>query len=124
MTTKINPTKEIIFDLAADPKEGSVFAAIGHSIYIIHNFSSWQNVSEEFTKEIKRKSWGIGQIAFDFVSKNLYWCDALLDWIAMTPAYNDGETIYKVVVHKDLTHPVGLALDPEDRLKLFAKTYY
>lgn len=64
--------------------------------------------------EYKGRSVVNGQIAFDFVSNNLYWCDSMLNWIGIKPAYNFNHTIYKVIVHKNLFLPKGLALDSED----------
>lgn len=63
----------------------------------------------------KGKSEAVGQIAFDYLSNNLYWCDSFLNWTAMKPANNFNNTIYKVKVHKDLNQPEGLSLDPENR---------
>lgn len=79
------------------------------------NFSDWQYQFVKFTNQFRGKSIAFGQIAFDFISKNLYWCDSLLRWIAMKPAYNFNDTIYKIILYKDLNRPEGLALDPADR---------
>lgn len=114
-TLKITPTDSLIYSMASDPKERVIFTAIGNSIYVFPNFSVWQNSSVKFTNQFKGKSTAFGQIAFDFVSKNVYWCDSLLNWIAVKPAYNFNNTIYKIVLHKDLNRPEGLALDPADR---------
>lgn len=115
VTLKINPSSSQITSLSTDTKKAVVFAAIGETIYIYHNFSIWQNVSAKFSVQFRGKSAAIGQIAFDFVSNNLYWCDSLLNWIAMKPAYNYNNTFYKVVVQQDLNQPEGLALDPVER---------
>ena len=109
-----SPNAKII-SLASDPKKAVVFAFIGDSIYMYNNFSIWQNRSESFSLLYKGISWTYGKIAFDYVSNNIYWCDPLLQWIAMKPAYNLNNTIYKVILQKDLNYPEGLALDPVDR---------
>lgn len=109
------PSSVQITSMASDPKKAVIFASIKDTIYIYNNFSIWQNASPEFSIQFRGKSASLGQIAFDFVSQNLYWCDSLLHWIAMKPAYNFNHTIYKVIVHKDLNQPEGLALDPEDK---------
>lgn len=85
-----------------------------NGIYIFKNFSVLQNSVIELPDEYRGRSIAYGQIAFDFVSNNMYWCDSLLNWIAMKPAYSFKNTIYKVIIHKDLVLPEGLALDPED----------
>ena len=82
------------------------------------NFSIWQNRSKSISLLYKGISWTYGKIAFDYVSNNIYWCDPLLQWIAMKPAYNLNNTIYKVILRKDLNYPEGLALDQVDRLFL------
>lgn len=115
VTLKISPKDSLILSLASDPKEGVVFTATGNSIYMFPNFSDWQNQFVKFTNQFRGKSIAFGQIAFDFISKNLYWCDSLLRWIAMKPAYNFNDTIYKIILYKDLNRPEGLALDPADR---------
>ena len=79
------------------------------------NFSIWQNRSKSISLLYKGISWTYGKIAFDYVSNNIYWCDPLLQWIAMKPAYNLNNTIYKIILRKDLNYPEGLALDPVDR---------
>ena len=79
------------------------------------NFSIWQNRSSSISLLYKGISSSFGKIAFDYVSNNIYWCDPFLQWIAMKPAYNLNNTIYKVILRKDLNNPEGLALDPVDR---------
>lgn len=123
VTYKIPPSDSLIFSMASDPKEGVIFTAIGNSIYMFPNFSVWQNSSVKFTNQFKGKSIAFGQIAFDFVSKNLYWCDSLLNWIAVKPAYNFNNTIYKIVLYKGLNRPEGLALDPADRYNVFDSNF-
>lgn len=113
-TLKFTPKIPLIFSLASDPKKSVVFAAIMNGIYIFKNFSVLQNSVIELPDEYRGRSIAYGQIAFDFVSNNMYWCDSLLNWIAMKPAYSFKNTIYKVIIHKDLVLPEGLALDPED----------
>lgn len=104
-----------ITSLTSNPQEDALFAAIQDSIYIYHNFSTWQNDSAKITILFKGRSSAFGQIAIDFVSNNLYWCDSLFNWIAMKPAFNANHLNYKVVVHRALNQPEGLALDPADR---------
>ena len=104
-----------IKSFASDPKNAVIFAYIGDSIYMYKNFSIWQNRSSSISLLYKGISSSFGKIALDFVSNNIYWCDPLLQWIAMKPAYNLNHTIYKVILQKDLNYPEGLALDPVNR---------
>ena len=108
------PTDQIT-STASDPSKAVVFAAITGTIYMYPNFSILLNGSNSLVPIFEGKSAAFGQIALDYVSNNLYWCDPLHYWIAMKPAYNLNSSIYKVVVHKDLKQPEGLSLDPEDR---------
>lgn len=119
-TLKFTPEIPLIFSLASDPKNSVVFAAIMNGIYIFKNFSILQNSVIELPTEYRGRSIAYGQIAFDFVSNNIYWCDSLLNWIALKPAYSFKNTIYKVIIHKDLVLPEGLAVDPEDGLIFFS----
>nr|XP_022323823.1 low-density lipoprotein receptor-related protein 4-like isoform X2 [Crassostrea virginica] len=116
----ITPSSLRITSITSDPNNAVIFAAILNKIYIYQNFSIWQNESTSILPIYEGRSSALGQIVFDYVSSNLYWCDALHYWIAMKPAYNRNNSIYKVVVHKDLKQPEGLALDPEDRLMFFS----
>eukprot|EP00105_Crassostrea_gigas_P034092 XP_019918240.1 PREDICTED: low-density lipoprotein receptor-related protein 6-like [Crassostrea gigas] len=113
-------TNTLIYSIASDPKKNVVFLAILDKIFIYHNFSIHRHTSKELLTQHTSKSAALGQIAFDFVSSNLYWCDSMLNWIAMKPAYKFSITNYKVIVQKDLLQPEGLALDPEDRLMFFS----
>lgn len=117
-------TNTLIYSIASDPKQKVVFLAIMDTIYMYQNFSIQRHTSKELLVQYRSKSAAIGQIAFDFVSSNLYWCDSMLNWIAMKPAYNFNNMIYKVIVHKDLLQPLGLALDPEDRCAYLLVYYY
>lgn len=103
-----------IFSLEFDPKKAVVFAAIGTDINIYSNFD-WQNGSANVSTVFNGMPGILAHIAFDFVSNNLYWCDSMLSWIAMKPAYTSDNTMYKIVVQKDLNEPEGLCLDPDDR---------
>lgn len=107
--------------MASDSKEAVVFAIVESQILTYPNFSLWQYDVPAFTILHEGRSFAYGQIAFDFVSKNLYWSDAFLNWIAMKPANNVNSKLYKVIVHADLTSPVGLALDPKDR---YSSSYF
>lgn len=85
------------------------------TIYIYSNFSISEKKDDRLSILFKGKSAAFGQIALDYLSNNLYWCDSLLKWIAMKPANNFNNTIYKIIIHKDLNQPEGLSMDPENR---------
>ncbi|XP_062570264.1 prolow-density lipoprotein receptor-related protein 1-like [Saccostrea cucullata] len=115
----LTPSTVQTYSIASDPQNKVVFAAIRDSIYKFQNFTIWQNGTVSLSLAHKGKSSAFGQIAFDYSSGNIYWCDSLLKWIAVKPAYSNNDTIYTVVVHKDLYQPEGLALDPENGLMFF-----
>ncbi|XP_062567175.1 low-density lipoprotein receptor-related protein 2-like [Saccostrea cucullata] len=116
----LNPSGAQIISISSDPERNIVFAAIGNSIYVFQNFTIWQNETIPISVAYRGRSIGNAQIAFDYVSKNLYWCDSLFSWIGMKPAYLDNTTIYKLIIHNNLKQPEGLALDPEDGLMFFS----
>lgn len=111
---KLQDADSTIISITSDPSHETLFFIMNNNIYIYKNFSIWQNRSRFFPRLFSGRSSAYGQLAFDHVSSNLYWCDAFLSWIVMKPAYSSDEMMYKVVVHNDLNTPMGLALDPED----------
>ena len=112
----ISPSNVQITSVASDPNKGVVFMALLDTIYMIHDYTiSESNFCSRYTTVFTGKSSAFGQIVVDYISGNLYWCDALHQWIAMKQAYNSTNDIYKVLAHKDLRQPEGLALDPVKR---------
>lgn len=111
----ITPSGLTITSMVSDPYRAVLFIAFGSYVYMAKDFSIMQKKPPIYTLLYTGKSSAVGQIAFDYLSKNLYWCDSFLNWIAMKPAYNTDETIQKVVVQDDLNYPRGLTLDPEER---------
>jgi hypothetical protein len=102
----------LISSIASDPQQKAIFLSIKDSIYTMKNFTIWQNSTTSVAVVHSGKSNALGQIAFDYVSDNLYWCDPLLNWIAMKPAYTNDSNYY-IVVNENVKQPEGLALDPE-----------
>ncbi|KAL5004150.1 hypothetical protein ScPMuIL_017606 [Solemya velum] len=50
-------------------------------------------------------------MAVDWVSNNLYWADALYNWITMLPI--GSPTAYRIIINTGLQNPHGLALYPQ-----------
>lgn len=100
--------------IAVDPKSGVVFQASGNTISSIHNYSLSNSNNYLTSIEFNGKSNDVGEIAFDYLSNNLFWCDSLLNWIAMKPAYTHVPHMYNVVVQDNIRRPEGLILDPLD----------
>uniref|UniRef100_A0A8W8MIS0 EGF-like domain-containing protein n=2 Tax=Magallana gigas TaxID=29159 RepID=A0A8W8MIS0_MAGGI len=114
---EITPSYLHLYSVASNPKEATVFVAIFDTIYFYSNVSISEKKDGRLTILFKGKSAAFGQIAIDYLSNNVYWCDSLLKWIAMKPANNFNNTIYKIIVHKDLNQPEGLALDLQNRIE-------
>lgn len=100
--------------LAVDPKQGVVFVASQSNIHAVHNYSLQQTDSPASSTVFQGKSDDPGEIAFDYLSNNLFWCDSRLNWVAMKPAYSGNSSLYRVLVQDNLNKPEGLALDPVD----------
>lgn len=110
-----------VTSLASDEIKRNAFVVIDDVIYMYPNLTIPQKSSVYFPPLYKGKSSAaFGQIAFDFVTSNLYWCDSLFHWIVMIPAYISNNTIYKIVVQENLHNPEGLTLDPGDRSLFFS----
>lgn len=107
------PSDALIASIASDPRLSVVFTAINDGIYIVYDFTLWLNSSStEMHSSYKGRYAAIEQIAYDFITGNLYWCDSMHDWIAMKLMFTIKKEIYNVVVRTDLNHSEGLALDP------------
>lgn len=100
--------------LAVDPKQGVVFVASQSNIHAVHNYSLQQSDSSASYTVFEGKSDDPGEIAFDYLSNNLFWCDSRLNWVAMKAAYSGNSSLYRVLVQDNLNKPEGLALDPVD----------
>lgn len=112
----LSPVQTRITSIAAGPERSLYFSA-ERGIYEISNYSIWNNESVTISPVYRGKSNWVGQIAVDVLSNNIYWCDGLLNWIAMKPLSVTNATTsltYRVLVDRDLHQPEGLALDPHD----------
>ncbi|XP_062572013.1 low-density lipoprotein receptor-related protein 6-like isoform X2 [Saccostrea cucullata] len=54
------------------------------------------------------------RIAFDHVSRNMYWTDALYNWIAVQPVDANDNSVYKVLISEQLSTPGAIAVDPNN----------
>ncbi|KAJ8300496.1 hypothetical protein KUTeg_022015 [Tegillarca granosa] len=53
----------------------------------------------------------LGSLAFDWISKNVYWTDGFFNWIGMQNAFSKDNLKYKVLIG-DVLRPYALAVDP------------
>uniref|UniRef100_K1QI54 Low-density lipoprotein receptor-related protein 4 n=1 Tax=Magallana gigas TaxID=29159 RepID=K1QI54_MAGGI len=121
----LSPVQTRITSIAAGPERSLYFSA-ERGIYEISNYSIWNNESFTISPVYRGKSNSVGQIAVDVLSNNIYWCDGLLNWIAMKPLSVTNATTsltYRVLIDRDLHQPEGLALDPHDGLMFFSENY-
>ena len=51
-------------------------------------------------------------LAVDWLAGNIYWCDAMYNWIAMAPSTRESGH-YKIIVSTGLDNPTGLATYPQ-----------
>ena len=56
----------------------------------------------------------VNGLAVDWISNNVYWTDALYNWVLMAPlqTYTD-DRVFKIIVQEGLDNPHGLAVYPE-----------
>ncbi|KAK3087802.1 hypothetical protein FSP39_010804 [Pinctada imbricata] len=52
------------------------------------------------------------QIAYDWLSRTIYWTDELYNWIAVQPVDTDDRTMFKVILHENMNNPYAIAVDP------------
>lgn len=50
-------------------------------------------------------------VAVDWLVGNIYWADALYNWIVMAPAVPDTR-LFRIIISTGLEHPTGLAVHP------------
>jgi len=51
-------------------------------------------------------------IAYDWVSKNIYWTDPHFGWIAVQPAATTDKSMFRIIVQENNQKPRALAVDP------------
>lgn len=103
-----------------DPFNGTVYYSEmdTRSIYRIDGFDiKFENPNITFTKIYEGISESATSIAFDWITKTMYWSDHHFGSISMRPAYlssKDPDTfnsMYRIIV-SSLSFPLGLAVDP------------
>lgn len=55
---------------------------------------------------------GVGQLAVDWISQNVYWVDSLYDRIGVRSYAVSAENYTRVIVETDLDRPEGIAVHP------------
>ncbi|XP_076454147.1 prolow-density lipoprotein receptor-related protein 1-like [Babylonia areolata] len=61
-------------------------------------------------------------LAVDWLSNNVYWTDALYNWILMAPlqSYSETDRVYSILVQEGLDNPHGLAVHPANNMLLMS----
>ncbi|CAG2231894.1 LRP4 [Mytilus edulis] len=108
-----------VTSIAANTEHDSVLFvdAKTNTLYNFDNFNLYMNqTSQQFTAMHTGISATTSQIAYDWLSKNVYWTDGFYKWIATHPVMKKEDmSLYKVLVTKHLTKPEGIAVDPYKR---------
>lgn len=108
-----------VTSIAANTEHDSVLFvdAKTNTLYNFDNFNLYMNqTSQQFTAMHTGISATTSQIAYDWLSKNVYWTDGFYKWIATHPVMKKEDmSLYKVLVTKHLTKPEGIAVDPHKR---------
>lgn len=54
------------------------------------------------------------RIAYDHLTGNMYWTDALYNWIAVQPVHANDQSNYKILISDQLSTPGAIAVDPNN----------
>ncbi|KAJ8301052.1 hypothetical protein KUTeg_022571 [Tegillarca granosa] len=120
---KFNDSNTFAVSMVVDTQNESLYYFDSHlkSIFRINNFNLDLDVSR-VTYDVIRD--GISdsavQIAFDWISRNIYWTDDYNDWIAVQPVFTRDRSLTKHVIDKMLQTPLALAIDPESGYLFFS----
>nr|XP_022323721.1 low-density lipoprotein receptor-related protein 1B-like [Crassostrea virginica] len=113
-TYYFNTPRAKIVSMASDPRKSALFIldSDSHSIYRMENFNIWVNDSLNIVPIQKGVSKTSAQIAYDWYNEMIYWVDGYYNWIGMQPAFTTDNSMYKIIIHKGLRRPEGIAVDP------------
>ena len=113
-TYYFNTPRAKIVSMASDPRKSALFIldSDSHSIYRMENFNIWVNDSLNIVPIQKGVSKTSAQIAYDWYNEMIYWVDGYYNWIGMQPAFTTDNSMYKIIIHKELRRPEGIAVDP------------
>ena len=105
-----------VLSMACDPWNHSIYVLDGlsQSLYKMHHFNIWMNNTQ---RNVTLMHQGVShsassQIAFDWLSRNIYWTDDFYNWIGVQPVDTEDKTMYKVIMHDALWSPLALTVDP------------
>ncbi|KAK3087117.1 hypothetical protein FSP39_001901 [Pinctada imbricata] len=107
-------TTEII-SLATDAHDGVLYLMDGNSrsLYKMENFNVWLN---DTSQSISLVHEGISKtsckLAFDWLTKNIYWTDEFYNWIAVQSTTSEDRSMFKILIENGLTKPLAIAVDP------------
>ncbi|XP_062584701.1 low-density lipoprotein receptor-related protein 4-like [Saccostrea cucullata] len=107
-------TTEIV-SIATDANDGKIYLLDGNtrSLYKMNNFNVWLNdSSQSITLLHEGISKTSTKLAYDWLTKNIYWTDEYYNWIAVQSTNDSDPSMFRVLVERGLSKPLAIAVDP------------
>lgn len=107
-------TTEIV-SIATDANDRKIYLLDGNtrSLYKMNNFNVWLNdSSQSITLLHEGISKTSTKLAYDWLTKNIYWTDEYYNWIAVQSTNDSDPSMFRVLVENDLSKPLAIAVDP------------
>ncbi|XP_052719172.1 low-density lipoprotein receptor-related protein 4-like [Crassostrea angulata] len=107
-------TTEII-SIATDANDRKIYLLDGNtrSLYKMNNFNVWLNdSSQSITLLHEGISKTSTKLAYDWLTKNIYWTDEYYNWIAVQSTNDSDPSMFRVLVENGLSKPLAIAVDP------------
>nr|XP_022324488.1 low-density lipoprotein receptor-related protein 4-like isoform X3 [Crassostrea virginica] len=98
-----------------------------HTLYFVEGLSKTILKMENFNINMNHTDFGYiymvhsgisytisSRIAYDHLTGNIYWTDALYNWIAMQPVDANDQSVYRILVSDQISTPGAIAVDPNN----------
>lgn len=99
-----------------------------HTLYFVEGLSKTILKMENFNINMNHSDFGYiymvhsgisytisSRIAYDHLTGNIYWTDALYNWIAMQPVDANDQSVYRILVSDQISTPGAIAVDPNNK---------
>nr|XP_022325254.1 low-density lipoprotein receptor-related protein 4-like [Crassostrea virginica] len=107
-------TTEIV-SIATDANDRKIYLLDGNtrSLYKMNNFNVWLNdSSQSITLLHEGISKTSTKLAYDWLTKNIYWTDEYYNWIAVQSTNDSDPSMFRVLIENGLSKPLAIAVDP------------